>query len=157
MATVTLSHRDPGFFQWWRRLPKEPLPEADQSLPTARVLAEGIRHRTSVSLRYQAESGQADFMLLLYPRELYRRGGYVYVEGKGYPAGKFQTLRADRILEAIPVDPPGQKARASHKPAALAKTYRRGVIRGAWGVFLDFLVIAFLISLAVQGLRWLIR
>lgn len=35
------------------------------------------------------------------------------------------------------------------------KTYRRGVVGGAWGVFLDFLVVAFIIALVLQALRWL--
>lgn len=137
--------RPAGFFKWWRMLPKEPLGEADQSTPKYRVLVEGIKGRTGVSIRYRAESDPEDSVLLFYPRELYKRRGHVYVDGKSYPAGKFQTLRVDRIVEATLV------ARTYWE----RKTYGRGVIPGAWGVFLDLLVAAFIIGLVIQGLRWL--
>ena len=156
------ARRDPGFFLWWRGLPKEPSDESERSHPAYRALADGIVRQTSVSLRYRAESEQKDFMLLLYPRELYKRGGHLYVDGKSYPSGKFQTLRVDRISEATLAGYFRKKQLSSSQrrsPARIyweRKTFRRGIIGGAWGVFLDFLVVAFVVGLVVRGLLWLI-
>lgn len=157
----TPSHRDPGFFVWWRGLPKEPPGEAERPHPAYRALADGIAYRRSVSLRYRAEQDHQDSILLLYPRQLYKRGGHLYVDGKSYPSGKFQTLRVDRIVEATLTGVSSRNQRsASHRGSAVRtywekKTFRRGIIGGAWGVFLDFLVVALIIGLVFQALRWL--
>ena len=159
----TPTHRDAGFFLWWRQLPKESLSEVDQSDPICRAFIEGIERRTSVTLRYRTDSGQSESVLLLYPRKLYRRGSHAYVDGKCYPAGKFQTLRVDRILEATVSTSSGQAWRSLRSPVSALraywhrKTYGRGVLEGFWGVLLDLIVIAFIASLFVQGLRWLMQ
>ncbi|MBI2494378.1 MAG: WYL domain-containing protein, partial [Candidatus Rokubacteria bacterium] len=92
--------RPPGFYQWWRTLPKRAVIAAEPTLPFSSTILEGISRRCAVSLRYRTDSRTTESLLLIYPRQLYRRGRHAYVEGTTYPSGKFQTLRLDRVTDA---------------------------------------------------------
>lgn len=119
MSSLGGLRKKPGFFLWWRQLPKEVQSEKDVETGTQAILWRAIEDRGAVSVVYRAEAHAEEHIVLIYPRQMYKRSGHVYVEGRCYPSDRYQTLRVDRILSARPAGRPTPKAARSRLPTIL--------------------------------------
>ena len=124
MPFVREPRKKAGFFLWWRQLPKEVQSEKDVETEIQAVLWRAIEDRRSVSILYRTEADVEGHPLLIYPRQMYKRSGHLYVEGHCYPSNRYQTVRVDRILKASIVGrstPSGAQRPRKSRPLLILK------------------------------------
>ncbi len=119
MSSLRGPRKKAGFFLCWRQLPKEVQSEKDVGTGIQAVVWGAIEDRRAVSVVYRAEADAEEHMLLIYPRQMYKRSGHLYLEGHSYPSDKYRTLRVDRIVSGKLVGRSTPKAVWSRLPKIL--------------------------------------
>lgn len=128
-------------------------------------LKQALQERRGVVITYISAGDSRDHDFLLYPKRIFERDGHLYVEGwsafqpkrimlirgssKG--SGKARVFRVDRLVAV------GDKSGPDYSLTGymMRKIRRRGVIPGIWGLFLDFLVLAFFVGLFFSLIRYI--
>jgi len=116
-----------------------------------------IRHNEGVIVTYLAAGEKEEHTFLMFPKQILEGGRHTYVQGwsahqptrirlfraRSSPSGQIRKFRLDRILsvETRPV------RNRSPKGYVRDKIRRKGIVRGLWGVFLDLLVVGFLVAM----------
>lgn len=130
-------------------------------------LTNAMRSDVGVIITYQASGDDREHAFLLFPKRIFEGGGYTYVMGwsahqprsirlwrRGFaPSGKTRQFRLDRISSVEPRPAPDRSLGAYIN----AKIRRRGIIGGLWGLFLDFLVLAWIVAMLFALLKYVLR
>jgi hypothetical protein len=115
-----------------------------------------MRDNEGVIIKYCAAGKDEEHAFLLFPKQILKSDYHTYVQGwsahrptrfflrgRSSPSGQIRQFRLDRILslEARPVQ--------DWSPAGYIKDKfrRKGIIGGFWGIFLDLLLVAFVIAM----------
>ncbi len=119
-----------------------------------------VNQKEGVIVIYRPYRRDREHAFLLFPRSIFERRGYTYVEGWSAhqptsivlwrgpfrPSGKRRLFRVDRMVAVEPRKP----AHSSITGYVLAKIQRRGIVPGLWGLFLDLLLMVFFVLLALK-------
>jgi len=116
-----------------------------------------IRRSEGVIITYLAAGKDEEHAFLLFPREILESGHHTYVQGwsahqptrirllraRFSPSGQIRQFRLDRILSVEP------RPVRNRSPAGYVKDKirRKGLVGGIWGMFLDLLVVGFVIAM----------
>ena len=116
-----------------------------------------IRRSEGVIITYLAAGKDEEHAFLLFPREILESGHHTYVQGwsahqptrirllraRFSPSGQIRQFRLDRILSVEP------RPVRNRSPAGYVKDKirRKGIVGGIWGMFLDLLVVGFVIAM----------
>lgn len=128
--------------------------------PTQSVLQSlnaAIRRKEGVIVTYLAAGKEEEHAFLLFPKQILESGCHTYVQGwsahqptrirlfrgRSWPSGQIRKFRLDRILSVEPRPVRDQSSAGYVKD----KIRRKGIVGGIWGIFLDLLVVGFVIAL----------
>jgi len=116
-----------------------------------------IRRNEGVIITYLAAGKNEDHAFLLFPKQIRESGRHTYVQGwsahqptrirlvkaRFSPSGQTRKFRIDRILSVEP------RPLRDRSPTSYVKDKirRKGIVGGIWGIFLDLLVVVFVIAL----------
>ena len=116
-----------------------------------------IRRNEGVIITYLAAGKDEEHAFLLFPKQILESGRHTYVQGwsahqpkrirlfrgRCSPSGQIRQFRLDRILSIEP------RPVRDRSPTGYAKDKirRKGIVGGIWGMFLDLLVVGFVIAM----------
>ena len=116
-----------------------------------------IRRNEGVIITYLAAEKDEDHAFLLFPKQILESGRHTYVQGwsthqptrirllrgRSSPSGQIRQFRLDRILSVEP------RPVRDWSPTGYVKDKirRKGIVGGIWGMFLDLLVVGFVIAM----------
>ena len=125
-------------------------------------LSQALRDKEGVIITYVSSSDPKPHDFLLFPKRVFERDSFTYVEGwsahrpsrvrlfRGFhDSGKFRVFRVDRVLTVTERRPQVY----SLTGYVVNKIRRRGVIPGVWGVFLDLLLFVFFVGIAFRVIK----
>lgn len=116
-----------------------------------------IRCNEGVIIMYLAAKKDEEHAFLLFPKQILESNCHIYVQGWSAhqptrirllrrhpsPSGQIRQFRLDRILSVEPRPVRDQSPTGYVKD----KIRRKGIVGGIWGMFLDLLVVGFVIAL----------
>jgi hypothetical protein len=121
------------------------------------------RSDAGVIITYQASGDDREHAFLLFPKKIFERAGHTYAIGwsahqprsirlwrQGFtPSGKIRHFRLDRIssVDSRPIPDHSLGAYVN------SKIRRRGIAGGLWRIFLDLLVLAFIVGIFFSLLK----
>jgi len=116
-----------------------------------------VRRNEGVIITYRAAGKDEERAFLLFPKQILESGRYTYVQGwsahqptrirlwrgRASPSGQFRQFRIDRILSVE------LRAVRDRSPRGYVKEKirRKGIVGGIWGMFLDLLLVGFVIAM----------
>jgi len=116
-----------------------------------------IRRSEGVIITYLASGKDEDHAFLLFPKQILESDRHTYVQGwsahqptrirllrgRSSPSGQIRQFRLDRILSVEP------RPVRDRSPTGYVKDKirRKGIVGGIWGMFLDLLVVGFVIAM----------
>jgi len=116
-----------------------------------------IRRNEGVIIKYLAAGKDEGHAFLLFPKQILESSRHTYVQGwsahqpkrirllrgRSSPSGQIRQFRLDRILSIEP------RPVRDRSPTGYVKDKirRKGIVGGIWGMFLDLLVVGFVIAM----------
>jgi hypothetical protein len=115
------------------------------------------RHNEGVIITYIAAGKDKEHAFLLFPKKIIEKAGYTYAQGwsahqpmrihllrgRSQLSGQIRRFRIDRILSVEPKPVRDRTVTGYFKN----KIRRKGIIGGIWGIFLDLLLVGFVIAM----------
>ena len=115
------------------------------------------RHNEGVIITYIAAGKDKEHAFLLFPNKIIEKAGYTYAQGwsahqpmrihllrgRSQLSGQIRRFRIDRILSVEPKPVRDRTVTGYFKN----KIRRKGIIGGIWGIFLDLLLVGFVIAI----------
>jgi predicted DNA-binding transcriptional regulator YafY len=116
-----------------------------------------IQRNEGVIIMYLAAGREEEHAFLLFPKKILESGHHTYVQGwsahrptrtrlfrgRSWPSGQVRQFRLDRIRSVEPRPVRDQSPEGYVKD----KIRRKGIVGGIWGIFLDLLVVGFVIAM----------
>ena len=120
-------------------------------------LKAALRRNEGVIVTYLAAGKDEEHAFLLFPKQILESGRHTYVQGwsahqptrirlvraRSSPSGQTRKFRLDRILSVEP------RPLRNRSPTGYVKDKirRKGIVGGIWRIFLDLLVVVFVIAM----------
>jgi hypothetical protein len=126
------------------------------------LLSQALSNKKGVIITYVSEGDPKPHDFLLFPKRIFERKGFDYVEGwsvhrpkriklyRGlHDTGKVRVFRVDRVLAIT------NREIRSHSLTsyAIGKVRRRGMVLGIWGLFLDLLLFMFFVGVVFSIIK----
>lgn len=116
-----------------------------------------VRRNEGVIITYLAAEKDEEHAFLLFPKQILESGRHTYIQGwsahqptrirllrgRSWPSGQIRQFRLDRILSVEPRPVLGRSPTDYVKD----KIRRKGIVGGIRGIFLDLLMVGFVIAM----------